>query len=961
MADGRQDRKATVPGAPPTPEAGRHDAFISYAREDKAFVADVLCPALRRRGKNVWVDLTDIPPAADWRERIRLGIEASKAFVFVLSPESARSPECARECRQAVEMHKRLVPALYRDVDPGEVPREVRAPNWVPLADGEQFERQLDTLVYALEADLDWRDAHARLAVRAREWEEADRDRSYLLRGRDLREAQAWLAGAEGHREAPTDLQVEYVESSGKHAGRRRRVGTLGGLLVVAVLAVLGLLTLAGREEASQQADIARSRELAAAARARVDTDPELSLLLAREAVRANQTEEAVAALRRVLARPLPGPALRLPSPPVAPPAVTADGRHVLQVSEDRVARIWDLRSRQPVATLGRHRAVEPHYPGEVDFSDAASAALARKGRLAATAGRDGVLRVWRWPADRPLAQLNLGQPLNGVAVSPDGRLVAVGSFSNENYDGEGEVLVIDWGARRQIARLRAPISPSGGLNGQVLSVAFDPSGERVAAGLLTSTAFVWDVESRALLARLPVRAGARDVAFSDDGRRLVTARPEAVDVWDLADGERLATLHGGGEPSSARFGHRGNVVLTAAQDGKARLWDWPREEVRATVGGDSPLAGAAFGAGSSVVTSNADRTIREWRDLETPRVSLPGAEGDELTSVTFSRDGKLLVTGGVYHPPQLGTPVRFARVWDLAHREGVATLDEPPRPAGDSGFYYRAAVSPDGELVAGAGESGTPHVWDWRRRDLLARLPLDAGPPGDVAFLANRNQVATIAQGDLRLWDWDEERAAGQLRPFRSATRPLYLRVAFAEKAGVLVAANGTGFQAWNVAQRRPSPRVEMEPTIQEVDVTADGRFVAAALEQHGTRVWDRNAKRVVADLRDDLGFSADFSPEGALLATSDVGTGVRLWDWTRDETLTRMRPIREPGDFTGWTWDVAFSPDGRQVAGVDRSGTAYVYDCQACAPVEDLLEQADRRATRGFTEAERRRFLAE
>jgi WD40 repeat protein len=539
--------------------------------------------------------------------------------------------------------------------------------------------------------------------------------------------------------------------------------------------------------------------------------------------------------------------------------------------------------------------------------------------------------------------------------------LLAVGTFTNEDYDGEGEVHVIDWRSRARVARLRAPIGPGGALNGQVLRVAFDPSGQRVAAGLLSSTAFVWDVASQSVLARLPVRAGARDVAFSEDGRRLVTARPDAVEVWNVSNGERLATLRGGGEPSSARFGRGGEAVLTAAQDGKARLWDWRRERVRATVGGDTPLAGAAFGGGSSIVTADSARSIREWRDLETPQMSLPGANGDELTSVTFSRDGKVLVTGGVYHPPDATAPVRFVRVWDLERRRAVATLDEEPQPAGDSGFYYRVAVSPDGGLVAGAGESGTPHVWDWRRRELLARLPLEPGPPGDVTFLADRDQLATVAQGDLRLWEWDRERVAGRLRQFSSQTRPVYLRLAFAERAGVLVAANGSSFQVWDVARRRPFPSVEMQPTIQEVDVTADGRFVAAALERHGTRVWDRSADRVVADLRDDIGFSADFSRDAGLLASSDRGTGVRLWDWTRDETLTRLRPFRDPNELTGWTWDVAFSPDARQLAVVDRSATAYVYECRVCAPAKELLEQADRRATRDLTAAERQRFLGE
>ena len=959
MAAKGNNHESTVPGAPPIPEAGRHDAFISYAREDRAFVADALCPALERRGKNVWVDLTDIPPAADWRERVRQGIEASKAFVYVISPDAARSAECTRECQEAVQMHKRLVPVLYRAVEPEEIPRELRAPNWVPLDEGEQFERQLDTLVYALEADLDWRDAHARLAVRAHEWQLADRDRSYLLRGSDLREAQAWLADAERHREAPTELQTEYVEGSGHAAARRRRLGISGGLLLVAALVILILVALAGQEKASQQSEIARSRQLAAAARERIGADPELSLLLAREAVRLNPTGDAVAALRRVLARPLPGPTLTLPSRPTAPPEVAADGGHVLQASEDRVARIWDLRSGKLVAKLGRHRDVEPSYPGEVDFSAPASAALAPRGRLAATAGRDGFLRVFRWPVDRPVAELNLRQPLNGLAISPDGRRLAVGTFSDERYPGEGEVHVIDWRSGRRVALLRAPIGPGGALNGQVLSVAFDPSGQRVAAGLISSTAFVWDVESKALQARLPVHAGAQDVEFSDDGRRLVTARPRAVEVWNLSNRKREATLRGGGKPASARFDHSGEAILTAGQDGKARLWDWRRKQVRAIVGGDTPLRGATFGRDSTIVTGDTSPALRQWRDLKTPRVALPGVEGDQLTSVTFSPNGKLLVTGGVFHPPDGGTPIRFVRVWDLARRQAVATLKEAPQPAGDSGTYYRVAVSPDGGLVAGAGESGAVHVWDWRRGVLLARLPLEQLPLGDLTFLADRNQLATVAPGDLRVWTWDQEWVAAPLRPFSSQTRPRNLRLAFAEKAGMLVAANGQSFQTWDLAGRRPLPSVEVQPTIQEVDVTADGRFVAAALELHGTRVWDRTENRVVADLRDDIGSSTDFSPDGALLASSDRGTGVRLWDWTRDETLIRLRPFRDPDELAGFTSDVAFSPDGRRVAVVGSGGTAYVYDCHVCAPTDDLLEQADLGATRDLNAAERQRFL--
>ena len=45
------------------------DVFISYSRKDKNF-ARALHQALTKHGKDVWVDLEDIPPTAEWLKEI---------------------------------------------------------------------------------------------------------------------------------------------------------------------------------------------------------------------------------------------------------------------------------------------------------------------------------------------------------------------------------------------------------------------------------------------------------------------------------------------------------------------------------------------------------------------------------------------------------------------------------------------------------------------------------------------------------------------------------------------------------------------------------------------------------------------------------------------------------------------------------------------------------------------------
>jgi hypothetical protein len=222
------------------------------------------------RGKQLWVDRADIEPAADSWARIARGIRAAKALVFVITPESATSAPCLRELDAAADLNKLIVPVVLRRTDPRGLDERLTAPNWIFFTPDRDFEESLGLVLRALDNDVEWRDDHARLAVRADEWVQSGRDRSFVLRGLDLRLAQEWLARAAEHEKVPpTDLQVEYILASRKAAIRTRR--TWRTALITALVVVLGLGTYgltqshsAGTEgqQASRQSDAAASRQL---------------------------------------------------------------------------------------------------------------------------------------------------------------------------------------------------------------------------------------------------------------------------------------------------------------------------------------------------------------------------------------------------------------------------------------------------------------------------------------------------------------------------------------------------------------------------------------------------------------------------------------------------------------------------------------------------------------------------
>ena len=369
--------------------------FISYSRRDLEFVKQ-LVKWLEANNIDSWLDQDDIEPAADWRERIRDGIENADNFIFVISPTSVQSNECRHELDIAVRNNKRMIPILYRETDPQLTHPALAAINWIYFRDPEDdFQTAFTKLVTAISSDLAWAHAHSRIQSRALEWQRNNQDPSFLLRGSDLQDAEQLLASAGPDKNPqPTELQRKFVLASRQDATRRQRRNFIA--ISIAFVLVVGMAFMAfiqrgiavdesnKRSTAQVQAedarstavierdlkataqvnaehaeataiaerDIAVSRQLAAQAQALMSDRFDLALLLAIEASRG--TTDGQLSLSKIL---LSEPRLvRIVSSPkgylwqgggfVESLALSPDGNQLVAQSYDS-AKFWDLNSLQ--------------------------------------------------------------------------------------------------------------------------------------------------------------------------------------------------------------------------------------------------------------------------------------------------------------------------------------------------------------------------------------------------------------------------------------------------------------------------------------------------------------------------------------------------------------------------------------------------------------------------------------
>jgi len=188
--------------------------FISYSRRDTEFTRQ-LTDRFSTEGMEAWVDWQDIPPSVDWMLEIQKGIEDADVFLFLISPDSIASPICAEEVGHAVSNGKRIIPVIVRDFDAKTAPNIITHLNWIFFSrPQDEFERSFGLVWSAIHTDYDWVQTHRRLQVKALEWDRNQREESYLLRGKDLQDAEAQLIVNREKNPHPTELQNIFVQKS---------------------------------------------------------------------------------------------------------------------------------------------------------------------------------------------------------------------------------------------------------------------------------------------------------------------------------------------------------------------------------------------------------------------------------------------------------------------------------------------------------------------------------------------------------------------------------------------------------------------------------------------------------------------------------------------------------------------------------------------------------------------------
>jgi WD40 repeat protein/tRNA A-37 threonylcarbamoyl transferase component Bud32 len=491
--------------------------------------------------------------------------------------------------------------------------------------------------------------------------------------------------------------------------------------------------------------------------------------------------------------------------------------------------------------------------------------------------------------------------PVRRLALSPDGRTLAVGRLfaSTELWDPA---------SLNRIATLETNFCGA---------VAFAPTGRLLAVSAPRGGIRLWQLEPPRVVGELAHTNYASRLSFSPDGRHLASSHLESgVCVWDLETRQTVRRyldfqLHRDPSLGPICFSPDGGQLAVGDDSGRIRILDWA-----------------------------ANRLL----------VDIP-AHHQQLTSLAYSPDGKLLASGSGYSPEDI-------RLWNPATGQPAGSL------AGHRSWICALQFSSDGSRLLSASTDQTIGIWDVAARRRILKLRGHLDEVYSLAFDERRTNLITgCRDGTLARWDIDKVRPhalrldlPGQPRfPGYAAPGPsvavldqqgavalwrpgdpqqLSVIAALGTNNAALATAPGRGLLAcathdgpvriWSLQSANLVTNLGGHAgAVERLRFSNKEDFLLAGNASGLVTIWDAKtwAKRASVTETNALG-SAALSPDGRLLVLGLLDARLEWWDAVRGQRLAETACHRL------WAPGLDFSPDGSTLASGSQDGTVALWD---------------------------------
>ncbi|MDS0135971.1 MULTISPECIES: hypothetical protein [unclassified Amycolatopsis] len=755
---------------------------------------------------------------------------------------------------------------------------------------------------------------HRQLTDAAAAWEETNREPDALARGTRLAVVREW---AETRHATMTPREREFLHASvdaeraaQRRAGRRtRQLRWLAAGLAVALVFALVMAWDARRSQqtATEQQQIALSRQFAAQADAAATHDARAAMWSALQGMEAYPTAEVRNSLLNLAGHPVSDGLI-----PATPIALSPDGRWLVARSPDQTLAIWDVPSRERITFL---QVTTENMPPR--YGPTIAAAFSRDGKYLVIATADNYLLRWDTePPGKVLTALHTGTQIRALTLSPDGSRIAT-------VDENRTVELRDESTFGLLATFPGSGPGQGGA-----SVAFGPDGRTLASTGSDDQVVVRDVASGAVQLTLPSSPlHTRPLAFSSDGELLALPAPSGgVALWNMRTRRSVTAAQDIGVVDGLTFERTSGNLLVAGSNGLT-VWNKDMSGSYKLVG--EAMTGLATGEGTIIAAGPAGTMI--WESARLPILAFT-----RLDDVAFDSSSTDVIGAGAGLTPARRWRVRSPHTGGT--QVGTATPDATAYRLTRDGTQLIAALPTGNLVVSDVAPGGPPRELTGRTGSPGRNLTLS--PDGRLAAVAYSGWTGPYYLSQVTVWDIVTGRTVATLNTNAA-------QLAFNPDGREIAVTNGHTVTIWDIASGKQKTAFNVSQVkANALAYNSDVNLLAVSGSDGDASLWDLTGEQEIVNFGGHVGavHALSFSPTGSFLAIGSDDGKVIVWDIA---TRQIWATLTEAGSVTALAWNNT----GTMLASASASGGLRIW------PVD--LGTATRQLCDMLTDVARTRIL--
>ena len=512
--------------------------------------------------------------------------------------------------------------------------------------------------------------------------------------------------------------------------------------------------------------------------------------------------------------------------------------------------------------------------------------------------------------------------PIAFLWFSPDGTLLTTAN--------QRQLRLWDWRARR------IAFQPS--LPSDLPVFEFSPDGRYFAHAGPDGVLVICDSATGSDIRRITVGTPINKISWNPDGASIaiVCSKGRTVQIHDVTTGDLLHNWHTPDFVWALAWHPHSMLLATACEDGHVYVWESTTGQQHAILRGHT--ASAAFVAfapgGDTLLSAGWDGSSRLWDHWTGREIVRFGGD-----SGRFSRDGRRFVS-------RAGSLIT---IWELRSSREYRALPWSPIINRED-VRGTGGISPDGRWLAiPAGDAF--RIWDLKSEQYLTTLRTKHA--AYVAFHPAGKEFFTSSHSGLYRWPWSTEAGVLRIGPALKLQEGLLESISL-DRAGRTLSVARLGESSGASIMELESPATTLRYVNHPFAATStslspDGKWVTTAVHHGlGVRVWEASTGVLVRDLLpNEHNTIANFSPDGEWVLTRTANEFC-LWkvgSWERVHVLRPERGVDGPGS-------AEFSPDGKLLAITVSPSVVQLMDVTDWRPLARLQgPEMDPVMVQGFT----------